>query len=40
MGNKHAHKKMLETLASAHNVTEGKSSNKVNYTKSSEFSTN
>ena len=37
MGNKHAHKKMLETLASARNVTEGKSSNKVNYTKSSEF---
>jgi U3 small nucleolar RNA-associated protein MPP10 len=37
MGNKHAHKKMLETLASARNVTEGKTSDKVNYTKSSEF---
>ena len=28
---------MLETLASARNVTEGKTSDKVNYTKSSEF---
>ena len=37
LGNKHAHKKMMETLASARNVTEGKTGSKVNYTKSSEF---
>ena len=28
---------MMETLASARNVTEGKTGSKVNYTKSSEF---